>query len=100
RRAGIELARVEAAARRDSAVEGVRRALALLAGLDAPREIESARALLAQLDRAAEAPKLSAGLSRREVDILLGISSGLNNAAIGERLFISAHTVHRHVANI
>jgi LuxR family transcriptional regulator, maltose regulon positive regulatory protein len=27
------------------------------------------------------------------------ISTGLNNQAISERLFISEHTVHRHVAN-
>jgi len=31
--------------------------------------------------------------------VLRLISEGLNNQAIAERLFISEHTVHRHVAN-
>src|SRR6266540_3748261 len=33
------------------------------------------------------------------VEILRLISTGLNSQAIAERLFISEHTVHRHVAN-
>ena len=40
------------------------------------------------------------GLTPREVEILRLIATGLNNQAIAERLFISEHTVHRHVANI
>ena len=28
------------------------------------------------------------------------VADGLSNQAIGERLFVSEHTVHRHVANI
>ena len=28
------------------------------------------------------------------------VADGLNNQAIAERLFVSDHTVHRHVANI
>ena len=39
------------------------------------------------------------GLTPREIEILRLISTGLNNQAIAERLFISEHTVHRHVAN-
>jgi DNA-binding NarL/FixJ family response regulator len=39
------------------------------------------------------------GLSPREIEVLRLISEGLNNQAIAERLFISEHTVHRHVAN-
>jgi ATP/maltotriose-dependent transcriptional regulator MalT len=31
--------------------------------------------------------------------VLRLISTGLSNQAIAERLFISEHTVHRHVAN-
>jgi ATP/maltotriose-dependent transcriptional regulator MalT len=33
------------------------------------------------------------------MDVLRLISSGLSNQAIAERLHISEHTVHRHVAN-
>jgi DNA-binding CsgD family transcriptional regulator/tetratricopeptide (TPR) repeat protein len=39
------------------------------------------------------------GLTPRQIEILRLISAGLNNQAIAERLFISEHTVHRHVAN-
>ena len=39
-------------------------------------------------------------LTTREVEVLRLIANGLNNQAIADRLFISEHTVHRHVANI
>jgi DNA-binding NarL/FixJ family response regulator len=39
------------------------------------------------------------GLTSREVEVLRLISKGLNTHAIADRLFISEHTVHRHVAN-
>jgi DNA-binding NarL/FixJ family response regulator len=38
-------------------------------------------------------------LTPRQIEILRLISTGLNNQAIADRLFISEHTVHRHVAN-
>jgi len=44
-------------------------------------------------------PKDSGGLTARELEVLRLISSGLSNQAIAERLCISEHTVHRHVAN-
>jgi DNA-binding CsgD family transcriptional regulator len=39
------------------------------------------------------------GLTARELEVLRLISTGLSNQAVAERLFISEHTVHRHVAN-
>jgi NarL family two-component system response regulator LiaR len=39
-------------------------------------------------------------LSEREREVLRLIADGRNNAAIGERLVISEHTVKRHVSNI
>ncbi|CAN5324647.1 response regulator transcription factor [soil metagenome] len=39
-------------------------------------------------------------LSTREMEILNRIVDGLNYQQIGERLFISPHTVRKHVANI
>lgn len=39
-------------------------------------------------------------LSIREKDILQGIVSGLNYKEIAEKLFISPHTVRKHIANI
>ena len=41
-----------------------------------------------------------AGLSAREIEVLRLVADGLNNQVIAERLFLSEHTVHRHVANI
>jgi ATP/maltotriose-dependent transcriptional regulator MalT len=39
-------------------------------------------------------------LSPREADILRLVARGLGDAQIAERLFLSPHTVHRHIANI
>ncbi len=40
------------------------------------------------------------GLSGREREILMLVAEGLSDAEIAERLVLSPHTVHRHVANI
>jgi DNA-binding CsgD family transcriptional regulator len=40
------------------------------------------------------------GLSRRELDVLLLLSKGLKNNEIGEKLFISPHTVDNHLKSI
>lgn len=71
--------------------------------LDAAVDLRAARALDQSLAAAAPRggiPRASHGLSRRELQILALIARGLPNAAIARRLFISGHTVHRHVANI
>jgi DNA-binding NarL/FixJ family response regulator len=39
-------------------------------------------------------------LSGREVDVLRLVADGLSDREIAERLVVSPHTVHRHVANI
>jgi DNA-binding NarL/FixJ family response regulator len=39
-------------------------------------------------------------LSAREREVLVLVAAGLSDAQIAERLVISPHTVHRHVANI
>ncbi len=39
-------------------------------------------------------------LSPREVDILRHVAQGCSDAQIAERLFLSPHTVHRHIANV
>ena len=41
-----------------------------------------------------------AGLSDRELEVLTLVAAGLNDAEIAERLVLSPHTVHRHVANV
>jgi DNA-binding CsgD family transcriptional regulator/PAS domain-containing protein len=40
------------------------------------------------------------GLTRREAEVALLLAEGLPNAALAERLFISVHTVRRHVENV
>jgi LuxR family maltose regulon positive regulatory protein len=103
-RARVELARVMGAAgRRDAGGEEARRAIDDLTPLGATLEIERAQAVFDSLTASpAVRPLLVKDrqkLTPREVEILQLISTGLNNQAIAERLFISEHTVHRHVAN-
>lgn len=104
-RARIELARALAALGRvEAAVDEAQRAVDLLAELKAELELSRARALLDSLSAKQPAPAKAdantAGLTARELEVLRLVAEGLNNQAIGERLFVSEHTVHRHVANI
>jgi LuxR family maltose regulon positive regulatory protein len=78
---------------------------------DASRELEHAAETLAKLGSALEPEEIDrplvpvggagAGeLSAREVEVLRLVADGLSDGEIAERLFLSPHTVHRHVANI
>ena len=104
-RTRLELARVlERLNRTDAAVAEVTRAIDQLTRLDARAELSAAQAIRDRLASSAE-PRLStagrdkSGLTAREIEVLRLISSGLSNQAIAQRLCISEHTVHRHVAN-
>jgi len=105
-RARIELARALGALGRVAAArDEAQRAIDLLSELHAELEISRARAVLASFDAVAPSPSekssaAQAGLSAREIEVLKLVADGLNNQAIGEKLFVSEHTVHRHVANI
>ena len=101
--ARLGLARALAQERRtaEAAVEA-RRAVDLLTELKAEVHLAQAREFLDGLPQPREtgAPAPPGGLSPREMDVLRLVAEGLSNQAIGERLFVSEHTVHRHVANI
>src|SRR5262245_18696191 len=90
--------------RTDEAAVEARRAIDLLTELRAEFHVAQARDFLDTLPqaRAGDAPVSPApgGLSARETEVLRLVAEGLSNQAIGERLFVSEHTVHRHVANI
>jgi ATP/maltotriose-dependent transcriptional regulator MalT len=109
-RARVELAGVmRALGRHDVAIDEAQRAIDDLEPLGASFELARARAVLDPAPRTSHpapaaantppAPENRKGLTPREIEILQLISTGLNNQAIAERLFISQHTVHRHVAN-
>ncbi len=104
-RSRIELAKALAALGRvDAAVEEAQRAIDLLAELGAELDIARARTLVAEWSAgrqpAVTSPAKQAGLTSRELEVLRLVADGLNNQVIAERLFVSEHTVHRHVANI
>jgi DNA-binding CsgD family transcriptional regulator len=104
-RARTELARVLAAlGRTAAAIQEAERAVDLLRELHAELDLSRARALLATLPTA-ESPRTpqrrrASGLTPRELEVLRLVAEGLNNQGIAEKLFVSEHTVHRHVANI
>jgi len=107
-RARIELARaLGSLGRSHDAVEEAERAISLLSELNAEFEIGRARTVLESLQQQSAQPKgkpeahsRNGGLTKREIEILRLVAEGLNNQTIAERLFVSDHTVHRHLADI
>ncbi len=106
-RARIELARALASLGRvDAAALEARRAIEVLTELKAELEISRARLLIESLPRdggdapACARPRIDSGLTSRELEVLRLVAHGLTNQAIAEKLFVSDHTVHRHLANI
>ena len=100
---------------RQAAMREAEAARASFARLGAAAAAEQAAAIGAAAERSAAAParqpftKAGANatdsadpgpLSDREVEVLRLVASGLSNREVGERLYISPHTVKRHVANI
>jgi ATP/maltotriose-dependent transcriptional regulator MalT len=78
----------------------------VLTELKAGLEISRTRLLLESMPERTATPDLSArirndsGLTGRELEVLRLVADGLTNQAIAEKLFVSDHTVHRHLANI
>jgi ATP/maltotriose-dependent transcriptional regulator MalT len=84
------------------------RARATFERLGAAADAARARELLSRLTDGSEAPGAVAGrrragsgpLTRRQREVLELVARGLSDREIAERLFLSEHTVHRHVANV
>ena len=75
----------------------------LLALIHAERDLaETATSRAEAVDQGSNVTgqRAASPLSRREVEVIKLVALGLNNHIIAERLFISEHTVHRHLANI
>jgi DNA-binding NarL/FixJ family response regulator len=66
----------------------------LLAGLEAKPALEQARFALGPTGRSAY------GLTRRELEVLELLASGLTNPTIAERLHVTTRTVDTHVSRI
>jgi DNA-binding CsgD family transcriptional regulator len=104
-KARIELARALGGLERlKEAGEEARKAIATLSELKADAETARGRKVLEELAGlkrpVEEKSAASSGLSRREIEVLRLVAQGLSNHDIAQRLFLSQHTIHRHVANI
>jgi ATP/maltotriose-dependent transcriptional regulator MalT len=97
--ARLELAKgLIALGRGGDAAREARAALERLVALGAEAEARRARAILDKATSAVPAPVPE--VTRREREVLRCLTAGLTNRQIADRLFVSAHTVHRHVASI
>ena len=100
-RARMLLAEIIASSEPALAALEARAALRSLESSGADREADQAAALLRTLEgRGRGGPKRYSGLTKRELEVLDLLGEGLNNAEIGERLFISTKTAGHHVSNV
>jgi DNA-binding NarL/FixJ family response regulator len=83
----------------EQALEHAVAACDALEELGAASEAASANKLVAALGGRSASLK-RAGLTAREVEVLSFVAEGLSNRQVAERLIVSEHTVHRHLANI
>jgi DNA-binding CsgD family transcriptional regulator len=95
--ARLELARALAAlGRAERAATQARAARDAFAALGAAREVARAEAPLPN----GPSDRAPGDVSPRELEVLRLVAQGLGDAEIAERLILSPHTVHRHVANV
>jgi LuxR family maltose regulon positive regulatory protein len=106
-RARIELARtLGQLGRTGPAIAEALRAKLLLSELKTELEAARAQDVLVALETSGHiGPRPGsrpgkAQLTRREIEVLHLVAEGLNNQTIAGQLFLSEHTVHRHLSNI
>jgi DNA-binding NarL/FixJ family response regulator len=100
-RARLDLARAMATGSPDAAAAEAKLALAAFERLGAGRDADAAGALLRELGAGGRAwPKGHGTLTKRETEVLELLASGMSNAAIAGRLYISRRTAEHHVASI
>ncbi|MET0741427.1 MAG: LuxR C-terminal-related transcriptional regulator [Candidatus Nanopelagicales bacterium] len=99
--AHLELARLAFTAAPEVARAEARAALVAFESIGATHSADDAAGLLRRLgDRSRVGAKGGGGLTEREWQVLRLIASGLTNAEIGQRLFISTKTAGNHVSSI
>jgi DNA-binding NarL/FixJ family response regulator len=85
--------------KRPAALDVAAAAASSLASLGATHAARRAEELVKRLGGSTRA-RGGVNLTRREAEVLALVAEGLSNRQIAERLVVSEHTVHRHVANI
>lgn len=99
-RTRLALASVHASGDRpEAALEHAVAAAAVFEELGAAGAAKDAARLVGRLGGSTAAAR-RAGLTGRELEVLILVAEGLSNPRIAERLVISEHTVHRHLANV
>jgi DNA-binding NarL/FixJ family response regulator len=103
--ARLQLARaLVALGRAETAADEAQRAIDLLSELRAEVDVARAREFKASLGprntRNTRNTRNDSGLTGREIEVLKLVAAGRNNQQIAEQLFVSDHTIHRHLANI
>jgi DNA-binding NarL/FixJ family response regulator len=108
--ARVELARaLGALGHTERAAAEARAAKETFAALGAARDLARVEAFLTDsaneddrsgVARGSEGDTPAGELSPRELEVLALVAQGLSDTEIAERLVVSPHTVHRHVANI
>jgi DNA-binding NarL/FixJ family response regulator len=102
----LSLARIELAiclvamGRHDDSNREATLAYECLSQLGATSEAERARLLIHENDDEHCVAESIPPITSRERDVLRLLASGLTNRQIADKLFVSEHTVHRHVTNI
>jgi DNA-binding NarL/FixJ family response regulator len=99
--ARLELARHHAACGSELAVPEARAALAVFERLGAARHADAAAKVLRSLGVSGRTVERGAAeLTKREREVLELLGTGLSNAEIGERLFITPKTAEHHVGRV